>query len=80
MQVVAASIALNQYLVGVDNILPPIVCDAIGPSVHARKMIQPPQMVQADVTVAPLFAVHHTSDTGEVGEVVPVIALAGHQP
>src|SRR5512137_1451316 len=35
-------------------------------------------MMQADVTVTPIRAVHLAVRAGEMGKVVPVIALAGH--
>jgi hypothetical protein len=44
---------LHSHFIGIDNVLPPCIVDAVLSSRHARDVVQPSMVMQADVAAAP---------------------------
>src|SRR3954469_803541 len=64
--------------VEIHHVLPPVVQLSARAAGHVGEVAQPPAMVEADVTVAPLRAVDHSRLAGELGIAQPVVAGARH--
>ena len=63
-------ILLNIHMIWVHHILPPIIVDAVLSAGSFGKMIEPPDVMFADVAVAPITGRHLASLPFKVGEVV----------
>lgn len=69
---------LLDYAVWIDDIGPPVIVDAVGLARGARQVIEPPDMMGAHIAVAPILGIDLTGGSAQVGEVVPIIAIAQH--
>lgn len=68
---------LNDHILRGNNILPPVIVNSIFTARDPREMVEPPLMVRADITTAPLRRTDHPHIPFEIGEVqLPVITLA----
>lgn len=70
---------LSSDIVGVRDVLPPVVMDPVLPPHDFRKVFHPPNVMFADVAVAPVRRSDITDHAFEVGEVVePVVTFTFH--
>lgn len=70
------TLALDTDIIGIHNVLPPVVMNSVDPPGSFRKMGEPPEMMLARVTVTPITGSDLAIHALEVGEVIqPVIAF-----
>src|SRR3990172_1110969 len=71
---------LQDHVIWVYNILPPIVVDPVPAARHAREVIEPPGMMLAHIAVPPFGSSDRAHVPLEIGEIKrPVVALTEYR-
>ena len=70
---------LHENQVGIHHVLPPVIGNTPRPPGDFGQVLQPPLMVGTDLATAPFGRTDLADLIVEIWEVVPVVAVAGHQ-
>ena len=64
------------YIVGIGDVIPPVIIHAVFNPNCLREMVEPPGLKSAVIAVAPFGAVHTASTACEIRKTQPIVACA----